>query len=144
MLQFLGIHPRISGYDPELERKRMPTPRTRISTLIGIKTKTIITHITSPVENLGSTGISTPFSSKGLNILNTANTLAKTDQMDVSAKYLPTHIRRPNPKAMCSTSLGLSEPSSFKNRSGINACGLGNLDSSCAIDLANRIIKISS
>jgi len=95
-----------------------------------------ITHIASPLENAGSTEISTPFSSRGFNILNVANTLAMTDHTDVSAKCLPTHMRRPNPNTMLSISLGLREPSSLRNRSGMNACGLGNLDSSCVIDLA--------
>ena len=100
-----------------------------------------VTHIGDELENFGSTGISTPFSSRGFNILNTANILAMTDHTDVSAKCLPTQIRRPYPYMMCSMSLGLSEPSSFRNRSGKNACGLGYLDSSCAIDLAEPVIE---
>lgn len=46
----------------------------------------VITYTAFPVENNGSTGISAPFSSRGLKILNTANTLAITDHTDVSAK----------------------------------------------------------
>ena len=99
------------------------------------------THMTSPVENFGSTGISTPFSSRGFNILNTANTLAMNDHTDVSAKCLPTQIRRPNPNAMCLASLSFSDPSPLRNRSGMNLCGLGYLDSSCVIDLVKYVIE---
>lgn len=94
------------------------------------------THIAIPFENLGSTGISIPFSSKGFKILNTANTLAMAIHTVVSAMCLPAQMRRPNPNAMCSVSFGLSEPSSLRNRSGMNVCGLGYLVSSCAIALA--------
>ena len=94
-----------------------------------------------PLENFGSIDISTPFSSKGLRILKTANTLAITAHTDVSAKCLPTQIRRPNPNAICSMSLGLREPLSPRNRSGMNDSGLGYLDSSFAIDLPRQIIK---
>jgi len=100
-----------------------------------------IAHITFLVENLGSTVISTPFSSRGFNILNTANTLAITDHTDVSAKCLPTQICQPNPNAMCPMSLGLRELSLLRNRLGTNTCGLGYLDSSCAIALTKRFIK---
>ena len=95
-----------------------------------------ITHTVLTPVNLGSTGISKPCSSRGLMILNTVNTFAMTDHTDVSAKCLPTHMRRPNPNAICSTELGLSDPSSLTNRSGMNACGSEYLDSSCAIPLA--------
>ena len=100
------------------------------------------THMPIPLVNFGSIVISSAFSSRGFRILKMANTLAIIDHTDVSAKCLPTQIRRPNPYTMCSMSLGLREPSSLRNRSGMNACGLGYLDSSCAIDLGKRAIMM--
>ena len=137
LFQSLGIHPRKPGHKPALEWKWMSTQR--ISPTYGMEHRTDVctTHIIFPPENLASTGISTPFSSSGLSILNTANTLAMTDHTDVSAKCLPTHMRRPNPNAICSTSFGFSEPSPLRNRSGMNVCELGYLDSSRAMALEN-------
>lgn len=101
------------------------------------------THTISAFWNFGSTGTSTPFLSKGFNILNTANTLAITPQTDGSPKCLPGQLRRPNPNARFALMpLGLSEPSSLRNRSGTNSCGFENLDSSCDIDLANGIVNV--
>jgi hypothetical protein len=93
-----------------------------------------IAHTTTPLENLGSTasGISIPFSSRGLKIMNTTNTMAISVHTVVFAKCLPTQMHRPNP----------SEPSSLINRLGMKACELGYLNSSCAIDLAKRVINI--
>ena len=93
------------------------------------------THTASPLVNLGTTGTSRPSSSIGLDSVNTAKTLAIAVQTEASAKYRPTHIRRPNPKVMFCVSSGLSVPSSFRKRSGRNSNGRGYLDSLCAIDL---------
>ena len=135
LLQFLSVHPRKPGYNPILERKRLSTQKPESEPRSFDRRQT--THTVIPLENLGSTAISTPFLSKGLKTLNTANTLAIATHTVVSAKCLPAHMRRPNPNVMCAVSLGLSEPSSFKNRSGMNACGSGYLASSCAIDLTS-------
>ena len=138
LLQFPGIHVRKPRHDPALERKWMSTDDQQ-----RYMNPSYITHTEFPVENLGSTSISTPFSSRGLSILNTANTLAITDHTDVSAKYLPTQIRRPNPYTKCSTPSGLRDPSSLRNRSGMNACGSGYLDSSRAIALIEWVLSTS-
>ena len=74
--------------------------------------------------------------------MNTAKNLAMTVHTVVSAKCLPTQARRPNPNAICSMLLGLSEPSSLRNRSGRKACELGYMESSCAIDLAKQVIDV--
>lgn len=138
LLQLLSVHPWNPRYDPASERNRTSSAHNQHHCPGEAAKKrrlSSITHMATPVENLASIGISTPFSSRGFSILKTARTLAMMIHTDVSAKYFPTHIRRPNPNVMCSVSLDLREPSSLRYRSGMNVSELGYLDSSCAIDL---------
>lgn len=137
-LQFLAVHPLDPRHDPASEWKRVSV---HMINMLPARRYICITHTARPLENLGTTGISAPFSSSGFKIVNAAKTLAITNHTDVSAKCLPTQMRRPNPN-MTSPSLGFRDPSSLRNRSGRNAHGFGYLDSSCVIDLAKQVSSI--
>ena len=138
LFQLLGVHPWIPRHDPALEWNRTSVP---IINATPVRRLLSITYAATPLVNLASMCIPTPFSSRGFSILNTTRNLSITFHTERSAKFFPTHIRRPNPNVMLSVVLGRRELSLLRNRSGVNNSGLGYLDSSCAIDLAKQVVR---
>jgi len=96
------------------------------------------TYVVIPDAHLNSYGTSFPWSSFGNDTFHSASTVATAYHTDISAKCLPTQLRRPNPNAMFWTLSDVSAPSGSRNRSGMNSKGFGYFDSSCAMDLGNE------
>lgn len=148
--QLLGIHFFVSRNEPTRERERMPGKIASVNTHTHTPNKLNVTHTVNPVVHL-------TFSDPSVfSIVNSDSMHAIADHNKASARCLPglcsitletrilerawlsTHqIRRPNPNTHATLS-PFNVPSALKNRSGMNASGLGYLFSSCDIALPHR------
>lgn len=82
------------------------------------------TYEMSPVVHWKTGSTSFPSLSNGLMKRNVASRDTMEIHKEASAKYFPTHTRRPKPKGK-STVSSFNCPSAMKNLSGLNSSGFG-------------------